>query len=60
MAKTVDEYLNKHATWSHILQPLCQLLRESGLQETVKWGVAGVRTEWAQRGMTAIVNSRMD
>ncbi len=38
MAKTVEEYLETHAEWSHILQPLRGMLRDSELQETVKWG----------------------
>ena len=38
MAKTVEEYLETHAEWSHILQPLHGMLRDSELQETVKWG----------------------
>ena len=37
-AKTVDEYLDKHSEWSHILKPLCALLRATDMQETVKWG----------------------
>ncbi len=38
MAKTVDEYLEEHAEWSAVLEPLRTLLRDSELDETVKWG----------------------
>lgn len=38
MAKSVDQYLAAHAHWLHILKPLRDLLQESELEETVKWG----------------------
>jgi uncharacterized protein YdeI (YjbR/CyaY-like superfamily) len=38
VAKTVDEYLGAHRDWAHVLEPLSALLRDSGLEETVKWG----------------------
>ena len=38
MTKTVEEYMQKHSEWSHILDPLRALLLDSELSETVKWG----------------------
>ena len=37
-AKTVEEYLEKSGDWQEALNFLRNLVQESGLEETVKWG----------------------
>ena len=36
--KTVDEYVQAHATWLHELEKLVSILRRTRLEETIKWG----------------------
>ena len=39
MNPAVDDYLNRHATWSHVLVPLSRILQEAELEVAIKWGV---------------------
>ena len=38
-AKTTDEYILKQSYWQNELLELRQIMRSSGLKETIKWGI---------------------
>ena len=39
MNPQVDDYLNRHADWSHVLAPLSRILQKMALEVAIKWGV---------------------